>query len=162
MKQYFDAKDHINYKTGDEVVTIADKEINQLVIDEVAKHFPDHGVLGEEGDSDTKTAKFMRITDPIDGTLQYSRRIPVSVFSLALMEDGYPIVGCIYQPQLDEFYYARRGEGAFLNDMPIHVSTKQLRDRGALVGNCIWKRDEFAIKPLYDQLFEESIITIDL
>ncbi len=106
MKKYFYATDHISYKTGDEVVTIADKEINQLVIDEVARVFPEHDVMGEEGDGLLSNAKYIWITDPIDGTIEYAHRIPLSVFSLALLEDGKPIVGCVYQPFLDELYYA--------------------------------------------------------
>ncbi len=111
MKKYFYATDHISYKVSfNEIVTVADQEINQLVIDEVARIFPEHDVMGEEGDGVRKDTKYIWITDPIDGTIPYSRNIPISVFSLALTFDGKPIVGCVYQPFLDEMYYAETGK----------------------------------------------------
>jgi len=129
MKRYFYATDHVSYKEKfNEVVTLADQEINQLVIDEVAKFFPDYDVMGEEGDGKRTSAEYTRITDPIDGTVEYAHRIPLSVFSLALMKKGKPIVGCVFQPFLDELYYAETDQGAWCNGRRLQVSPRGINE----------------------------------
>lgn len=110
-----------SYKPDRTPVTETDIEVNQLVIDRLSAAFPDHSLMGEEG-SVIKEGPFVWVFDPIDGTVPYVRGIPTNAFSLALVEDGEPIVGVIYDPYLNHLYYASKGGGCFIGDVRLHVS----------------------------------------
>lgn len=104
-------------------VTIADTAINSLVIKEITAAYPEHTILGEEeSHGDHTTAEFTWVVDPIDGTRPYSMGVPTSVFSLALTQDGQPIVAVVYDPWMDRMYTAVKGEGAYINDTKMSVS----------------------------------------
>lgn len=109
------------YKADDTPLTIADMSINQLVIDEVRSHFPDHGVLGEEDGFGTDR-EYLWVVDPVDGTMPYSHGLPTSVFSLALVQDGQTNVAVVNDPFTNRLYYATREGGAFVNDQPLRVN----------------------------------------
>ena len=111
-----------DWKSNDTPVTITDTKINSLVIAAVKKYFPAHDVLGEEESSRNNNSKFLWVCDPVDGTIPFSHGIPTCVFSLALVVDGKPIVGVIYDPFFDRLVYGEKGKGAFLNGKKIRVS----------------------------------------
>jgi inositol-phosphate phosphatase/L-galactose 1-phosphate phosphatase/histidinol-phosphatase len=96
MTQYFDADDKkVELKANASQVTIADKLINQLVIDQVAAKFPSHGVLAEEG-SRHEDRKELWVCDPIDGTKGFILGIPTAMFSLAFVVNGRPEVAALH------------------------------------------------------------------
>ena len=64
------------------------------------------------------------IVDPIDGTANFIRDMAFSVISVALIKDGRPVLGVVYNPYRDEMFYAEAGKGAFLNNDPIRVSDR--------------------------------------
>ena len=105
-------------------LTETDERINQLVIDKVALHFPDHSVLGEEGSSSEILNEYTWVCDPVDGTIPFSHGVPTSVFSLGLCRNGEPIVGVIYDPYMDRLLIAEKGNGAWLNGKSAKVSNK--------------------------------------
>lgn len=102
-------------------VTEADIAINDLVIQRAQETFPGDSVLGEEASRDKKSNRVW-VCDPVDGTLPYSHGIPLSTFSLALTENGKPVVGLVMQPFIDKVFTATLGSGAFCNGKKIHVS----------------------------------------
>ncbi len=124
MLKYFDTGVAVSLKADNTPVTIADETINQMVIDRIASQYPTHGVIGEEASVEKPNSSLQWVCDPIDGTLPYTLGIPTNVFSLALVEDGTPIVAVVADPYLDRTYTAVRGEGAFCNDVRIAVSDK--------------------------------------
>lgn len=128
MRKYFGKKPDSHFKTNNTIVTVADKKINQLVINKVMEKYPDHDIDGEEA-SRRHGSKYVWACDPIDGTASFIMGLPVSVFSLALVIDGQPEVGVIYAPFSDHLYWASRGRGAYMNSQPIHVSQHSLDDR---------------------------------
>lgn len=138
MRQYFGTKPGAHLKADNTIVTIADEEINQLVIDRVKAIYPGHDVNGEEASS-LSGARYVWACDPIDGTVPFAMELPISVFSLALVVDGRPEIGVVFAPFSEHLYYAVRGGGAFMNDQPIQVNEKVL-ERGAVM-NVDWWRD---------------------
>lgn len=104
-------------------VTVTDTFVNQLVIDSISKKFPEHSILGEELSSLKDDNEYVWVCDPIDGTIPFSHGFPIFAFSLALVKNGEPILGVIYDPILDRMVTAEKGKGAFLNDKPIKVSS---------------------------------------
>ena len=77
-----------------------------------------------------KESDYVWVCDPIDGTGMYVNHVPVFVFSLALVYHGEPIVGVVYNPSEDKLYTAIKNEGAYCNDIKIHVNNKKLGDLG--------------------------------
>lgn len=128
MQKYFGKKPDARFKADNTIVTIADEEINQLVIKRVAERYPAHDIDGEEA-SARHGSDYVWVCDPIDGTVPFAMELPVSVFSLALVIDGRPEIGVIYAPFSDHLYWAVHGHGAYLNNQPIHVSQNSLDDR---------------------------------
>jgi len=111
------------WKEDSSPVTETDLQINQLVVDSVARVFPGHSVLAEEGSAIIDGSEYTWVCDPVDGTLPFSHGIPTFMFSLALVREGQPLLGVVYDPMLDRMYMAQKDGGAYLNGERIHVST---------------------------------------
>jgi myo-inositol-1(or 4)-monophosphatase len=108
-------------------VTEVDRRIEQVFIEEIAKKYPGHKIIGEETTADTKvkpvlTATPTWIIDPIDGTTNFIRGIKHSCISVALVVDKELTFGFVFNPLQNELYAARKGKGAHLNGDPIRVS----------------------------------------
>lgn len=126
MLEYFDADQGLDHKDDGSVVTIADKAINRMVIDELEKNFDD-GVIGEEESTSEYGPGRKWICDPIDGTKAFVIGVPTSTFSLALVIDGLPVLGVVYDPFLDRLYHAIRGHGSYCNEVKLRVSANNLK-----------------------------------
>jgi histidinol-phosphatase len=112
----------VTIKPDQTPVTQADRESEQTIIEVLGRAFPDHGFLGEEfGAKGSKERRW--IIDPIDGTRNFVRRIPVWATLIALEEDGEVTAGVVHNPITGEMYRARRGGGAFVNGERIRVSS---------------------------------------
>jgi myo-inositol-1(or 4)-monophosphatase len=134
MRRYFRAEDiGTEWKADDTPVTVADLKINRLVIDKVKEVFPNQGVLGEEL-SYKPERQLIWVVDPIDGTAPFRLGIPVSTFSLALVDrkDGQPLVAVTYDPYLDHLYNATIGDGAYLNGNKIQASKSAKLHQGSV------------------------------
>lgn len=102
-------------------VTQADREAESAIVEIISRAFPDHGFLGEEfGGRGSKEIRW--IIDPIDGTKNFVRGVPVWATLIALEERGEITVGVIHNPVTGDLYTARRGGGAFLNGERLRVS----------------------------------------
>jgi histidinol-phosphatase len=102
-------------------VTEADRAVEEMIRGGLADARPDDGVLGEElGATGGGTRRW--IVDPLDGTRNYSRGIPVWATLIALEQDGEMQLGVVSAPALGRRWWAERGTGAFANGTPIHVS----------------------------------------
>lgn len=123
MQKYYRADQQVEMKSDHTPVTIADKAVNQLVINRVKVEFPNYGVLGEELSYESEREKLW-VCDPIDGTVGYIIHVPTSMFSLALVMDGIPQVAVAFNPWTGELYSAIKGQGAFRDRQPIKVSSK--------------------------------------
>ena len=165
MLKYFESDNlNVKYKKGVQPVTIADREINKLVIDKIAEKYSEHIVNGEEqnrpGESD-----YVWVCDPVDGTIPFMKGIPVAVFSLALVYRGKPILGVILDPFHGKLYIAEKGKGAFCNKEKIEVSKRKI-EQGII--NVEWWQDgvrdvvlslhEFAIKTRMYHIHIPSIV----
>lgn len=112
------------HKTGGSPVTEADMAVNQLCSDRLMRFRPEYGWLSEEtlDNPDARQKDRCWVVDPIDGTRAYIRGDPHWCIGLAIVEEGVSVGGVLYAPELDEFYEAHRGQGAFLNGQAIRVS----------------------------------------
>jgi myo-inositol-1(or 4)-monophosphatase len=103
-------------KSDDSPVTIADIEINRHVIERCRERYPEIGVLGEEESSGGDGGRLLWVCDPIDGTMPYIFGVSASTFCLALVEEGVPRVGVVYDFMNDRLFHAIHGKGAYLGD----------------------------------------------
>jgi histidinol-phosphatase len=94
-------------------VTAADQGIEQLIRERIRAAFPDHGLVGEEYGTEAGDARMRWYIDPIDGTHNYIRGVPLFGTLLALEIDGELQLGVVSAPALRERWYARRGGGAW-------------------------------------------------
>jgi fructose-1,6-bisphosphatase/inositol monophosphatase family enzyme len=122
MLKYFDADVMKRTKSDNTIVTIADEEINEMVIERGNHAYPDASILGEEASDMKEGSEDVWVCDPIDGTYNFANGLPISVFSLALTRNGKPIVGTVFDPFMNRLYSAALGQGAYLNHDPIHVN----------------------------------------
>ena len=125
MLHYFNAEQKgLTFKEDQSPVTLADTQINILVIESVVSVYPDHGVLGEEQGHELNRNKLW-IVDPLDGTGPFSRGVPISVFSMAYAEDGVVKAAVVYDPFTDRLYSAAEGQGAYENDRKLDLHAHQ-------------------------------------
>lgn len=115
----------VEKKGAIDLVTEIDRRIEREFRARIARRFPDHVVLGEEfeaaGDRDA-IPQHCWVFDPVDGTTNYAHGLPIFCSSLALEIDGAPVVGAVYDPSRRELFTAERGQGAWLNGVPMRVS----------------------------------------
>ncbi|KUG23441.1 inositol-1-monophosphatase [hydrocarbon metagenome] len=123
LKEKFNNTHKIQYKGDIDIVTEADKMSEDLIIEEIKRNFPDHGILSEESPAITGTGKLRWIIDPLDGTTNYAHGYPVFCVSIALENEGVVVLGIIYDPMREDMFVAERGEGAYLNNKKINVSS---------------------------------------
>jgi myo-inositol-1(or 4)-monophosphatase len=106
-------------------VTEADHAVQDALLDTIAREYPGDAAITEEtqarpdAHASVSQAKRCWVIDPIDGTRNYARSISVFTVSVALMEQGRPVVGMVYDPVADRMYSATVGGGAWLNEDPI-------------------------------------------
>ncbi|WP_371381499.1 inositol monophosphatase family protein [Sporomusa aerivorans] len=110
--------------TAIDLVTEVDKQSEQKIIAFIKQYYPEHGILAEESGQAASDSDYLWTIDPLDGTTNYAQGLPVFSISIALSYRGETVLGVVYAPVLNEFYYAIKGQGAYLNDKPIQVSAK--------------------------------------
>lgn len=118
----YSAVKEISFKSEIDLVTQYDLKVEELLKERLAKAYPDHIIVGEETSEDMAYGKKAIYVDPIDGTTNFVHSIPFCAMSVGIWEEGVPVEGVVFNPIMDELYYAKKGEGAFLNGEPIHVS----------------------------------------
>jgi myo-inositol-1(or 4)-monophosphatase len=128
---YFRQHVKIEYKGAVDLVTVADRESEALILQRIRKQFPTHDVMGEEGARIETGSEYKWYVDPLDGTTNFAHGYPVFCVSLAVERSGKRIAGVIYDPTRDETFTAALGSGAQLNGEPIQVSST------ANLGECL-------------------------
>ncbi len=117
----YHAHKEVSYKSDIDLVTQYDVAVEELLKTLLAEAFPGHTLVGEESsDAHTFPDKAIYI-DPIDGTTNFVHGIPFCAISLGIWEGQRPVAGCVYNPVLEELFYAEKGKGATLNGEPVRV-----------------------------------------
>lgn len=154
-KGYFDRRRElaVELKGPQDVVSLADREIERMIVDALRAQFPGDAFLGEEhGLSGSGPVTW--VVDPIDGTANFMRGVAFWCVSVGLLVDNVPMLGFIYDPVQDEMFAAAHGRGARCNDRAASVSTAgPARARINLGFNIRQSRRRFVpvVERLYDQ-----------
>ena len=134
-------------KNRNDFVTAADLGVQKRLREALAVQYPHIRFMGEEdADHTIDPAIPTFVLDPIDGTTNFIHDCRHSCISLALFSRGEAVFGAIYNPYLDELYHAEKGQGAFLNGRPIHVSDRPLELGILAFGPSPYYKDELAAK----------------
>ena len=124
----------IEHKQSINLVTDADRQAEQRIVEVIHDAFPTHRILAEEGGlTEQFPSRYKWVIDPLDGTTNFAHGFPAYCVSIVVECDGRGIVGVIYDPTRDELFTGRIGHGAHLNGVPISVSTTDHLDRALLV-----------------------------
>jgi len=111
-------------------VTAADKEAQEYLATEIAKRFPDHGILGEEGTKEEKESEepakdILWVLDPLDGTTNFMNGLPVFASSIGVLYRGWPIAAAMYvpwpNPEGGFVLHCRKAGGCFADDEAVSV-----------------------------------------
>lgn len=132
--RFFNNDFKISNKEGvNNLVTEADHAAEKAILGVIHSNFPDHQLLAEESGAMKKDSAYKWIIDPIDGTVNFAHGIPLNCVSIGIENNNEIIMGAVFNPHLDEFYFAEKGKGATLNDKPIHVSHEAQAIKACLV-----------------------------
>ena len=131
IRGFYERGVETEYKTDVDLVTIADRTSEQLILDRISAAFPAHGIYGEEGTRHHIEREYRWYVDPLDGTTNFAHGFPVFCVSLGLEHrppgtpedaDGELVAGVLYDPMRDELFVTEKGKGAYLNGKRLHVS----------------------------------------
>ena len=132
--RFFQRSFTVHNKEGiNNLVTEADHAAEKAILAVIRKEYPDHQILAEESGQLAQHSPYKWIIDPIDGTVNFAQGIPLNCVSIAIEHEGRIVMGAVYNPHMNEFFFAEKGQGATLNDKPIRVSNKTETIKSCLV-----------------------------
>lgn len=132
--RFFNSDFKISNKEGvNNLVTEADHASEKAILSVIKSRFPEHQVLAEESGETIQDSVYKWIIDPIDGTVNFAHGIPLNCVSIGIEHNGEMVMGAVYNPHLNEFFFAEKGKGAMLNDKPICVSNETQSVKACLV-----------------------------
>jgi myo-inositol-1(or 4)-monophosphatase len=156
IKESFGKNLEVEFKTNElNLVTEADKASEKLITDFIKKKYPSHGILAEEGSDINRSAEYLWVIDPLDGTTNFAHGLPVFSVSIGLQKNGVTIAGVVYDIMQDIIYAAEAGAGATANDKKMNVSSNSNLSHSFLVTGF-----PYDIRQNPDKAFERFIAMI--
>ena len=156
LSRFFNKSFAISNKEGiNNLVTEADHASEKAILDCIKKEFPDHYILSEEAGEIIQDSNYKWIIDPIDGTVNFAHGIPLCCVSIAVEHQSEMVMGAVYNPVMNELFFAEKGKGSTLNDKKIKVSEKQSVATACLVTGFPYTYLDMPNGPL--QIFEKFI-----
>ena len=129
-------------RPGD-LVTEADAAAEAIVLKVIQRHFPDHQILAEEsGIQGNQGSALLWAIDPLDGTTNFAHQYPFFSTSIALLVEGVPHIGVVFDPFRQELFRAAKGLGATRNRQPMYVSSTPTLNQSLLVTGFAYDRRE--------------------
>jgi myo-inositol-1(or 4)-monophosphatase len=156
LRHYFEGTFEIQSKDSlNNLVTEVDKKAEEAIIDVIRAEFPEHFILSEEAGEMSTGSEYKWIIDPIDGTVNFAHGIPICCISIGLEHNGVMMLGAVFNPFMNELFFAERGKGAFLNNRPLKVSNNDQMESACLVTGFPYRWVEVHMDPI--SVFERFI-----
>jgi myo-inositol-1(or 4)-monophosphatase len=156
LRHYFEGTFEIQSKDSlNNLVTEVDKKAEEAIIDVIRAEFPEHFILSEEAGEMSTGSEYKWIIDPIDGTVNFAHGIPICCISIGLEHNGVMMLGAVFNPFMNELFFAERGKGAFLNNRPLKVSNNNQMESACLVTGFPYRWVEVHMDPI--SVFERFI-----
>lgn len=158
IHNYFEGTFKIENKdTINNIVTEVDKLSEKKIIEIISSHFPSHSIISEEMGTFIQDSPYQWIIDPIDGTVNFAHGIPLCCVSIGLKHKEDMLYGVVFNPMMNELFFAEKGQGATLNGMPISVSKKTDFRTACLVTGFPYKWPDKGEHPI--RVFERFILS---
>jgi len=141
IKKGFDSPKTIELKGYADPVTEFDRGSEDAIVKHLTNVFPEHSIIAEEGHNQDQKSDFRWIIDPLDGTVNFTHRIPFVAVSIGLEYKGRMVAGVIYNPILNELYAAAEGQGAYCNNTRLSVSKISDIGKSLIATGFPYKRD---------------------
>jgi len=131
LRSYFEHGVTAEYKGDVDLVTVADRASEKLIVERLHAAYPTHGIYGEEGTRSHLESEYRWYIDPLDGTTNFAHGFPIFCVSMGLEHrlpglapdaDGELVAAVIYDPTRDDLFTAEAGKGAYINGRRIHTS----------------------------------------
>lgn len=119
--------EHLDIRTkfnDSDVVTVADKASERLLVSRIREKYPEHSILSEESGEENHEGEYRWVIDPLDGTTNFSSGLPNFCVSVGVQHRGETVVGVVFAPYLGELFHAVKGGGAFLNGVRLSASVE--------------------------------------
>lgn len=133
LNYYADRDKLVEFKGHANLVTIADKKSEELIIGGILSRYPSHSILAEESGATQSGAPVKWIIDPLDGTTNFAHGYPFYCVSIAVEEKGEIVCGAVYDPVREEMFSAARGAGAYRNGERLKVSNVDRLSQALLI-----------------------------
>jgi len=133
LNYYADRDKLVEFKGHANLVTIADKKSEELIIGGILSRYPSHSILAEESGATQSGAAVKWIIDPLDGTTNFAHGYPFYCVSIAVEEKGEIVCGAVYDPVREEMFSAARGAGAYRNGERLKVSNVDRLSQALLI-----------------------------
>ncbi len=147
--QYFGKLQSIDNKSSKiDLVSKADIESNQYIVDKIQCTYPNHSILSEEMGKHPGNSEYTWIIDPLDGTTNFVHNLPIFSCSVGLKKNNKTLLGVVYNPAADKCFYAEENKGAFLNNNQIQPTSSKALSECVLATGFPYNHDE-----KYDLLF---------
>jgi myo-inositol-1(or 4)-monophosphatase len=123
--KHFRRTKRVSFKSRQDILTTADTEVEKLLVKEIRRKFPEHGILAEESGRHKGSSEYLWVLDPIDGTVNYAAGLSFFAISIGLAYREQPILGVVYNPCNKEFIYAEKSKGAYRNGEKIRIGNER-------------------------------------
>jgi len=122
FREGFKKSKTITFKSNIDLVTQYDLQIELFLKERLSVAFDSYTLVGEETSEAITYPDYAIYIDPIDGTTNFVHGIPFCAISIGIWENAQPVAGVVYNPVLNELFYAEAGKGAIVNDHPLQVT----------------------------------------
>jgi len=154
--KYYQKEFDIERKEDASPVTVADRETESLMRDEIKLRFPDHGIIGEEYGTHNHESEVQWILDPIDGTKSFIHGVPFYTTLIGVLYKDEPVCGVIFAPALDEFCEAAKGEGVRFNGKKCSVRSCESLNEATLLTTDVTTAKEFDLEKPLQRLLKKT------
>ncbi|WP_138429230.1 inositol monophosphatase family protein [Fodinibius saliphilus] len=155
---YFNHSFEIERKSDDSPVTVADREAESIMRENIVNKFPDHGIVGEEHGKENEDSAVQWILDPIDGTKSFIHGVPLYTTLIGVVVEEEPVVGVIYAPALNELCDAAKGEGARLNGNECRVRSCENLSEASFMSTDAYTAAKFGYGDAFDEFLHKTRI----
>lgn len=156
--KYFNRSFDVERKSDDSPVTIADREAETILREEINSRFPEHGIIGEEFGRENEGSPVQWILDPVDGTKSFIHGVPLYTTLVGVVVENEPVVGIIYAPAVDELCDAARGKGMRLNGELCKVRECDDLAKASFLSTDIYTFAEYNYEDAFDTFIEKTRI----
>lgn len=134
VRKGFSENFSVDFKSNEtDLVTEIDKKSEDAIISFIKKNFPSHKILAEESGKTSGSSEYVWVIDPIDGTTNFAHGLPIFSISIGVQKNNETIYGVVYDVMRDAMYFAEKGNGSFMNEKKLAVSTNDDLRRSVLV-----------------------------